>query len=91
MQTYQDLTFVPQNDNNIIEFVMKCINEYKASPMYKTAVVADEYFRKRNTTIVNYEKLITTVTGEKIPDKWSANHKVVSGFFKRFVTQQVHL
>ena len=28
-------------------------------------------------------------TGEKIPDKWSANHKVVSGFFKRFVTQQV--
>ena len=89
MQTYQDLTFVPQNDNNIIEFVMKCINEYKASPMYKTAVVADEYFRKRNTTIVNYEKLITTVTGEKVPDKWSANHKVVSGFFKRFVTQQV--
>lgn len=89
MQTYQDLTFVPQNDNNIIEFVMKCINEYKASEMYKTAVVADQYFKKRNTTIVNYEKLITTITGEQVPDKWSANHKVVSGFFKRFVTQQV--
>lgn len=89
MQTYQDLTFVPQNDNNIIEFVMKCINEYKTSEMYKTAVVADQYFKKRNTTIVNYEKLITTITGEKVPDKWSANHKVVSGFFKRFVTQQV--
>lgn len=89
MRTYQDLTFVPENDNDIIEFVMKCINEYKTSEMYKTAVVADQYFKKRNTTIVNYEKLITTITGEKIPDKWSANHKVVSGFFKRFVTQQV--
>lgn len=89
MQTYQDLTFVPDNATDLIAFVKKCINEYQSSPMYRTAVVADEYFRKQNTTIVNYEKLITTITGEMVPDKWSANHKVVSGFFKRFVTQQV--
>ena len=89
MQTYQDLTFVPDNDHDRIEFVRKVINEYKTSEICRTAVVADEYFRKRNTTIVNYEKLINTITGEQVPDKWSANHKVVSGFFKRFVTQQV--
>lgn len=89
MQTYQDLQFVKDTDNARIEFVKKCIGDYMASEMYKTAIVADQYFKKRNTTIVNYEKMITTITGAKIPDKWSANHKVVSGFFKRFVTQQV--
>lgn len=89
MQTYQDLLFVKDTDKARIEFVRKCISDYMSSEMYTTAVVADQYFKKRNTTIVNYEKLITTITGDKVPDKWSANHKVVSGFFKRFVTQQV--
>lgn len=89
MKTYQDLLFVKDTDKARIEFVRKCISDYMSSEMYITAVVADQYFKKRNTTIVNYEKLITTITGDKVPDKWSANHKVVSGFFKRFVTQQV--
>lgn len=89
MQTYQDLTFVPDNPTDIMAFVKKVISEYQSSELYRTAIVADQYFKKRNTTIVNYEKMITTLTGQQVPDKWSANHKVVSGFFKRFITQQV--
>lgn len=89
MLTYQDLMLVPESEKDRMEFVLRVINEHKGSDTYKTACIADEYFKKRNTTITNYEKMLTTITGEQVPDKWSSNHKVVSGFFKRFVTQQV--
>ena len=89
MLTYQDLIQVPERDADRMSFVLSVINEHKSSDMYKTAKIADDYFKKQNTTIMRYEKMLTTLSGQKVPDKWSANHKVVSGFFKRFVTQQV--
>ena len=89
MLTYQDLIQVPERDADRMSFVLRVINEHKSSDMYKTAKIADDYFKKQNTTIMRYEKMLTTLSGQKVPDKWSANHKVVSGFFKRFVTQQV--
>lgn len=85
MKTYQDLV----GADNIMAFVLQAIQEHKASEMYVTAQIADAYFRKENTTIKNYERTITTLKGEKVQDRYSPNHKVASGFFKRFVTQQV--
>ena len=89
MKTYQDLQEVVDNPTEKKKFVRAVIDEYKQSDMYLTAIDAEEYYKKRNTTIVNYEKTLTTVTGRVIPDNYSANHKTASGFFKRFVTQQV--
>ena len=85
MKTYQDLV----EADNIMAFVLQAIQEHKASEMYVTAQIADAYFRKKNTTIKNYERTITTIKGVKVQDRYSPNHKVASGFFKRFVTQQV--
>jgi SPP1 family phage portal protein len=89
MRTYQDLEPKLENDNDLKEFVKRSIDEYRGSELYTTALHGEEYYKKLNTTIVSYQKTITTVTGGVIPDEWSANHKVTSGFFKRFVTQQV--
>ena len=89
MKTFQDLQNVGDNEENRMEFVRGTISEYKGSTLYKTAQIADDYDRKQNTTIVNYQKLLYKVTGEAIPDNVSANYKITSGFFNRFTTQQV--
>ena len=89
MHTYQDLLEVGENEVNRMEFVREVISTHKSSELYKTAKIADDYDRKRNTTIVNYQKLLYDVTGRAVPDNISANYKITSGFFNRFTTQQV--
>lgn len=86
--TYQDLLEVRDNDKDRMQFVRNAINQHKQSELYNTALIAYDYYRKRNTTIMNYQKTLTTASGKTILDEWSPNHKVVSGFFSRFVRQQ---
>jgi len=91
MKTFQDLQECLEKNSDVEKkkFVRAVIDEYKQSDMYKTALEAEEYYKKKNVTIAQYEKTLTTVTGKIIQDQYSANHKTASGFFKRFVTQQV--
>ena len=89
MQTFQELLTVGEAEENRMEFVRRAINEHKSSELYITAEIADEYDRKQNRTIVQFQKLLYTVTGQAIPDNISANYKLTSGFFNRFTTQQV--
>ena len=88
MKTYQDLLEVGDGEQARMDFVKRVINEYKASDMYKDAVIGEDYYNKKNTTIMQYQKTLRTITGKVIPDIWSANHKITSSFFRRFVTQQ---
>lgn len=89
IKTYQDLQTIAERDQDRMDFVKTVINEHKSSQLYKTARLADEYDRKQNRTIIQYQKLLYTVTGKAIPDNYSANYKLTSGFFNRFTTQQV--
>lgn len=88
MLTYQDLLNVGESEENRIEFIRKVISDHQGSDLYRTAVTAYKYDAKQNVTILNYQKTITTLTGQIVPDRFSANHKVVSNFFDRFVIQQ---
>lgn len=88
MYTYNDLLEVSEREENRMEFVRSVINSHKTSDMYKNAKVADEYDRQQNTTIMQYRKLLYTITGEAVVDTYSANYKTASGYFNRFVTQQ---
>ena len=83
MLTYQD--FLETQDK--IGFVRKAIDEYLGSAAYTTAKTADEYDRCENTTIMSYQKMITTVTGSVVPDKYTAVHRSASNFFNIFTTQ----
>ena len=88
MLTYQDLLEVPESDALRMEFVKKVINAHKSSELYQTAVIADEYDRHQNRTIIQFQKLLYDVTGRAVPDNWTANFKMASRFFNRFITQE---
>ena len=88
MQTYQDLLIVGDNEENRMTFVRNAIDQFKVSPEYEMAKVADEYYRHQNRTILQHENMLTTVTGRMVKDEWSPNHKSVSNFFFRFITMQ---
>lgn len=88
MLTYQDLIAVGDNERNRADFVRRIITEHVSSDLYKTAKIADDYDRKLNTTIRAYQKLLYTVSGKAVPDNYSANFKLASAFFPRFITQE---
>lgn len=87
MITYQDYLQVSKTEPDRAAFVRKVINDHKSSSLYQTAKIADDYDRGRNTTIMNYQKTVTTVTGQVVPDVYSAVHRSASNFFSAFVTQ----
>lgn len=89
MNYYEDLLKVPQDsEQKLIEFVLESITAYKKSPMYTEAVTAYEYFKKRNVTITQFRKLLYTMSGEVVPDNFSANYKFTNAFFPKFVKQE---
>lgn len=86
MVTYQDLE--KQNDDQIIAFVRETINKHKSSKEYKDADIAEQYYERKNKTIMDFVKFLYNQVGEAIPDMYSANYKLRSNFFNRFVTQE---
>lgn len=89
MRTYQDLLKVPQDDEHRMDFVKKVIEEHRSSQDFLIASIADQYNRHLNVTIREYQKLLYKATGEVVVDNYSANWKMSTGFYHRFVTQAV--
>ena len=88
MITYQDLLDVANTDKDRIDFVRKVINWHKTTDLYKNSVLAYEYDGRRNRTILEYRKLLYTISGQAVPDNYSANYKLCSNFFNCLITQQ---
>ena len=88
MYTYQDLQKRATGDRETMDFVRQIINDFMSSDVFQTAMLADEYDRRQNRTIRNYQKLLYTVSGRAVPDNWSANYKIGSNFFDRFIVQE---
>lgn len=88
MKTYNDLFELGDNEAERQKFVLDGIREHERSNEYKNAVIAKNYAEGRNATIMQYQKILYTLTGQAVPDNYSANHKCASGFFRRFVTQE---
>ena len=89
MKTYEDLQeYLEKSEQDLQGFVLAVINDHKQSNLYKEANIAYEYFRKRNVTINEYQKLLYTLSGEAVPDNYSANYKFSNAFFQIFVRQE---
>ena len=86
MVTYQDL-LKAKEQGQLKEFIRSAITKHKSSPEYQTALCADEYNKHLNRTIIEYQKLLYKVTGEAVPDNYTANFKLRSNFFNRLITQ----
>lgn len=89
MFTYQDLLKVKDDEKDLMQFILSAINEHKSSEIYDMAMVAYNYYCQENKTIMDYQKLLYTITGQAVPDNYSANYKITSNFFNHFVTQEV--
>lgn len=87
MKTYQDL-LACENEAEKRRFILNAIEAHKSSDIYATAVVAELYAAKKNKTINETVKYITSLSGRMTADSFSVNHRCASGFFGRFVTQQ---
>ncbi len=84
--TYQD--YEQTTDADKADFVYTTVSKYKLSDIYKDAVEGHNYANGRNTLIEKYQKVLYTVTGKAVSDNISANYKLKTGFFKRFVRQR---
>lgn len=89
MRTYEDLQKIADTDAERMAFVLSAIFEHKSTDAYKEADTAYDYFRRRNKTILEYQKLLYTLSGEAVPDNYSANYKFCNSFFRVFVLQEV--
>ena len=88
MYTYQDfLVEREKRDEEFYSWIRQAINDHVSSKEYKQAEVAEEYYKRHNVTIMEFQKLLYTVTGKAIPDNYSANFKLRSNFFNYFITQ----
>lgn len=87
MKFYEDL-LAAGGGPSLLSFVQDAIDEYRASLMFSEALTAYEYFKRRNTTILAYKKLLYTMSGETVPDNFSANYKFCNAFFPIFVKQE---
>ena len=88
MYTYQDFLAVGEDEAKKHRFMLTLIGAHKASEEYEEATVAQDYYNPRDRTIMDYQKLLYTVSGKTVPDNYSANYKLASNFFQRFVIQQ---
>ena len=89
MKTYQDLLEIGENERDRMEFVLDAIKEHKGSELYKTAYDAELYYKHQNPTIMQFQKWVYNMYGQKVPDIWSPNNKIASNWYNYFTTQAV--
>ena len=83
MRTFQDLQIAGDKQ----AFTFSAISDYKSSEAYKNALEGIAYSTGKNTAITSYQNLLYTLTGEAVPDNYSANHKCASNFLQRLTCQ----
>lgn len=88
MITYQEFLATYENGLPTAAGVESVVMDHKASPEYELAVIADQYDRQKNATIMAFEKYIHTMTGASIVDPYAANHKIPSNMFRRLNVQR---
>lgn len=87
IKTFEDLQKAI-TENRVEDFIYQAISDHKGSELYSNAVTAYDYFRKRNVTIMQYQKLLYKLSGEAVPDNYSANYKLRNAFFPILVRQE---
>ena len=84
MLTYQDFRAAEDRE----AFVRRAVDGHLRGEDYRTALLADEYDRQKNTTIYTYVKKLFTLSGAPLYDYTAGNMRVASNFFHRLNTQR---
>lgn len=86
---YEDLQACGDDEEKRKVFARDAIRAQKSTRAYRTAEDAESYYAKHNLTMERYRKVLYTLSGKAYPDIFSANYKLTTLFFRRFVLQQV--
>lgn len=89
MKTYQDLLELGAIEKDRMDFCLQAIRQHLNNPQVIEAQENQQYFDGMNPTITRTDKFITDAFGRKVPDIWSANHKIKCHLYPFFVIQQV--
>lgn len=84
MLTFQDF----QENRDVIAFIERALAEHAADPRVRMAQIADEYDRQRNTTVMNYAKMLYEMDGQMLEDRTASTNRIASNFFHRLNTQR---
>ena len=85
MYTYND--FIKEES---VDFAVGiAIQQHTTSPEYKVALDADLYDKQRNTTIMEFVRIMYALDGVATDDFTASNNKIASNFFHRLNTQRV--
>ena len=84
MITFQDY----EKAQDKLRFIETAISSHMQSDEFKIACSADNYDHQKNETILNYVKMIFTLTGDPVEDFTASNNKITSNFFHRLNTQR---
>ena len=68
----------------------KIIENRRATEAYKYFTYGEDYFRQRNTAIMERKKLMCLQDGTVTENYFAANHKLPSGFFPQIIKQEVN-
>lgn len=85
LYTYQDYLDAP----NKIKFLQSAIAQYRSSDQYKFALTAVEYYKQRNTAILDSVKKIYNMNGAAAVDYTATNIQICSNFLHRLIVQRL--
>lgn len=86
---YQDLEELGKDEEKRKSFLTLAVSAHRASGKHRIAADAESYYAKHNITIERFRKMLYSFSGKAYPDLFSANYKLSTLFFRRFVLQQV--
>lgn len=82
--TYQDF----KKAADVPSFLLQLHGEYTSREFYRTALDADAYDHRRNTTICNFVQKLFSASGNEAVNFAAANSRLTSNFFRRINTQR---
>lgn len=89
MLTFLDLQKCGDNRQLRLQFVERAISEHIHSPEYKTAEIAELYFKHLNPDIAAVEKFIYDLRGMAHKDVINPNHKLGNNRYYAIITESV--
>lgn len=84
ISTYQDM----QAATDLPAWVASAIEAHKQSDMYRTAKVADDYYKWRNRTVEQFAHILFDAAGNKLRDHTASNLKIKTNLFHRLNVQR---
>lgn len=89
MNTFQQFETMKSKGEKVFEkYIVDMVQDFFFSDFYINAVEAEKYYKGENTNIFERMLWFYDSLGSRIEDKFKANNKVASEFFRKIISQE---